>query len=197
MGVMSNLQAIPRPVLVFVRGLPGSGKSYFAKALQAKIGADEVVMLDPDAIDYDSQEYLDLTKSLTEDGVDKKFHPYRLLRGRAHAGITNGKVIIWNQPFTNLDGFNKTVINLQNYAEEHDVKLPMLVVEVMVDTKVAKSRVDERKQSGGHGPSDNTFDRFNREYASFASEGFKTVTIQGQDDVDTSVETVLQALKSL
>jgi len=191
-----NLQ---HPTLVFVRGLPGSGKSYFAnelqKAINNSLGQDTVVMLDPDATDYDSKDYVDLVASLSAKGVDSKFHPYRFLRARAHGGITSNKVIIWNQPFTNFDGFNKTVINLQAYAKEHKIELPIMVVEVETDHETAKARVLQRKQAGGHGPSDNTFERFKDEYASFVEKGFSTITVNGQDDVAKSVALVMEKLQ--
>lgn len=189
------------PVLILIRGLPGSGKSYLAKALQKSlsksIGKGSVVMLDPDATDYKGKEYQALTKALTEQGVDTKFHPYRFLRGQAHAGISSHKIIIWNQPFTSFDGFNKTVINLQNYATEHNVRLPMLVVEVELDHHTAKTRVESRKQEGGHGPSDDTFTRFVNEYVSFADKGYNIVTVHGQKDVAESITAITKALDSL
>src|SRR5437764_567996 len=111
------------PTLLMVRGLPGSGKSYLAMALSQALGQGNVVILDPDATDYNSPEYLELSKSLSAEGVDEKFHPYRYLRSKAYKAIENNQIIIWNQAFTNLDCFNKTVANLQTYAEEHDAKL--------------------------------------------------------------------------
>lgn len=195
------MTALTHPVLVLVRGLPGSGKSYIAnklqEQLQAKYGTDSTVMLDPDAINYESSEYTALVAELTAQGVDPKFYPYRSLRGRAHAGITSNKVIIWNQPFTNFDGFNKTVINLSAHAEEHHTTLPILVVEVMTNPAVAKQRVVQRKKAGGHGPSDATFERFEREYQSFADKGFTTITVDGEDQVTKSVDAIMQAVAPL
>lgn len=198
---MPVLKELKLPILVLVRGLPGSGKSYLTQALQKAIseelGQDTVVVLDPDATDYESTEYKELATQLASDGVEAKFHPYRFLRGRAHAGIAANKVIIWNQPFTQFDGFNKTVVNLQAYATEHGKELPLLVVEVEINHEIAKDRVDKRKSAGGHGPSDNTFDRFKSEYESFANRGFNTVQVQGEDDVAVTVPAVVVALENL
>lgn len=188
---------IARPVMILVRGLPGSGKSYIASRLADAIGRDSVVALDPDAIDYDSQAYTEHVKVLDEEGVDKSLHAYRFLRGQAYKGIAEGKITIWNQPFTNLEIFNKMVANFMIQANEHQVELAILLVEVEIDPTVAKNRVMDRKRAGGHGPSDNTFDRFTRDYQSFVSEGYNVVKVNGNDQVNISVDAVLSALKKL
>jgi len=194
---MNNNQIRRYPILILVRGLPGSGKSYIAIKLQESIGHDKVVLLDPDATDYESQEYKDHVKSQISEGVEPKLHAYRFLRAKAQAGIAARKIVIWNQPFTNLDIFNKMVANLQGHAAEHEVALPILVVEVEVDESTAKNRVEKRKQTGGHGPSDNTFTRFINDYRSFRNEGYNTVTAHGQDDVTVSVSSIMDALREL
>jgi predicted ABC-type ATPase len=163
------------PVLVLVRGIPGSGKSYFAKALAGAINDNDLVMLDPDMTDYDSQEYKKHTEQLTEEGVDPKLHAYRFLRAKAYKGIAQKKLIIWNQPFTNLDIFKKMIDRMQEQAEESSVKLKILIVEVEADPKLAKERVNKRKLQGGHGPSDSTFERFLNDFTSFADLGYKTL----------------------
>lgn len=185
------------PTLIIVRGLPGSGKTYLAAELIKALGQDEVVMLDPDATDYDSPAYAEHTKALAADGVDPKLHAYRFLRAQAHRGIETHKTIIWNQPFTNLEIFNKMVANLRGHAAEHNTQLPILVVEVEVDPAIAKGRVAERKQQGGHGPSDQTFARRVDDYTSFAPYGYATVSVRGDEDVTASVSRVLQALQDL
>lgn len=189
--------ATTHPTLVLVRGLPGSGKTYLATALKKELGEDNVVTLDPDATDYNSIEYTEMSAKLTAEGVDTKFFPYRFLRFQAWEGIENNKIIIWNQAFTNLDGFNKTVVNLQTYASEHGKHLPLLVVEVEVEHPVAKERVAKRRNEGGHDVAEEAWDRFIKEYRSFSEEGFNTVAVHGQDDVAKSVDAVVAALQKL
>src|ERR1700733_10930100 len=102
-------QVIDGPVLLIIRGLPGSGKTYLAAALREALGANRVVMLDPDAIDYTSKTYAGHTHALTTAGIEEKFHPYRFLRSKAERGITSQKIVIWNQPFTLPDGLERTL----------------------------------------------------------------------------------------
>jgi len=194
---MVNHQIKDQPVVILIRGLPGSGKTYLARALQEAIGGDRVVMLDPDAIDFQSQEYLEHVKKLTAEGVDPQLHAYRFSRAKAYKGIEDNKIIIWNQPFTNLEICNKMAGRLRHHAQEHKLDLSILVVEVMLDPAVAKQRMVERKQAGGHGPSEETFTRFINDYQSFAGEGYKTVTVRGDADLEASVAAVMAALKHL
>lgn len=185
------------PTLIMVRGLPGSGKSYVAAALTEALGKERVVTLDPDTIDLKNEEYLAFSDKLTKEGLDKKIHPFRWLRALACEGIKAGKIVIWNQPFTIRDIFNRLVAFLQNYAVTNDIPLTTLVVEVEVDHAVAKERVTKRKQAGGHGPSDNTFIRHVADYASYADQGHNTVVVNGENDLSESVDAIIHALRKL
>lgn len=185
------------PTLILVRGLPGSGKTHLARELQKTLAGEDIVMLDPDTTNYDSKAYAEHVKAQTAEGVDPKLHAYRFLRAQAYEGIAAHKIIMWNQPFTNLEIFNKMVARLETHAEEHGTHLPILVVEVEIDHATAKERITKRKAAGGHGPSDNTFARFTNDYFSFADHGYTTVSINGQDDLSVSVPKVTKALQNL
>lgn len=194
---MDHSQAHKHAVVVIIRGLPGSGKSFLAAELYKQFEAGQLVALDPDATDYASPEYAQHTKALAAEGVDPRLHAYRYLRGKAYEGIANGKVIIWNQPFTNLEIFNKMMAKLQAQADEHNVTLHVLVVEVMVDPALARARVNNRKQAGGHGPSDATFERFHNDFHSFEAHGYHTLTVDGGDEVAVSVAAIVRAVADL
>lgn len=185
------------PILILMRGLPGSGKSYLANALHEALGKDTVVVLDPDATDYESAAYKAHTTQLTQEGVDPKLHAYRFLRAQAYAGIEAGKIILWNQPFSNVEIFQKMIDRLQTHANEYNRKLSILIVEVELDAETARARVEKRKQTGGHGPSESTFLRFVSSYSSFAHLGFKVVRIDGAANVKDSVKTILDSLREL
>jgi predicted ABC-type ATPase len=186
-----------RPTLLIIRGLPGSGKTYLAAELQKSFSSVSPLMLDPDATDHQSAGYAAYTKNLTAEGVDAALHPYRFLRAQAYRGIEESKLIIWNQPFTNLGMFDKMIAGLQNYAEEHGEHLQLLVVEVEIDPAIARQRVIQRKLAGGHGPSDDTFASRVADYGSFASHGYPTLAVQGEADVSQSVAMVKDALYGL
>lgn len=186
---------VHQPVLVFVRGMYGSGKSYLTERLSKTFDAQQIVVLDPDATDYDSAAYKAHTAALSEEGVDENLHPYRFLRAQAYQAIADGKIILWNQPFGDREIFHKVVGRMKETAAEQNKQLTILIVEVTIDPATAKERVAARKAAGGHGPSENTLTRGISNYASFADEGFQTVTVRGDDDVTNSVAIVKKAIE--
>lgn len=188
-----NTTNLNRPILVLIRGLPGSGKSYLSAAIQQLLGGP-VVVLDPDATDYSSTAYAEYVQNVTAQGVDPSLHAYRFLREQAYAGVTAHRIILWNQPFTNREIFQKMTSGLINYATNSGTTLDILVVELGVDTAIAKARVTERKQAGGHGPSDAAFNRFTNDYVSFADEGFPTLSLDGSKDIQTSANKVVEKI---
>lgn len=185
------------PILILIRGIPGSGKSYFANALRDAIGTDRSIMLDPDATDYESAEYKAHVQAQNAEGVDPKLHPYRFLRAQAYEAITAHKIILWNQPFTNLEIMKKVTDRLEEHATEHGTTLPLLVIEVEIDPAIAKERVAQRKKEGGHGPTDVTFARFTNEYATSATIGYKVITVDGSAELSSTIPIALEAIQSL
>lgn len=185
------------PTLILMRGLPGGGKTYLTETLVNELGASNVVVLDPDKIDQASAAYQAHSAKLSQDGVDTIYHPHRWSRAKAYDAIVANKIIMWNQPFTSLGGFTRTINSLVDHAKNNHKALPILVVEVAVDPEIAKQRIADRVRQGGHGPSAGRFARFVDEYRSFANLGYPTITVQGQDDVQISAAAVLQALRQL
>lgn len=185
------------PILVIVRGIPGSGKSHIANKIRELIGEENAIVLDPDTIDKKSQEYATLSHELSATGVDSKFYPYRFLRAKAYDAITHSKAIIWNQAFTDFDGLKKTIVRLQTFASEQTTQLPVLIVEVEIDEAVARQRVSERALQGGHDVPSDVFDRFISQYQSFANKGYDVITVSGEDDASYSAVAVIDMLEKL
>lgn len=185
------------PVLIIIRGLPGSGKSSIARELQKDLGADEVTLLDPDMTDYTGNEYKEFSARLVAEGVDTKLHPYRFLRAAAYAAIKERKIVIWNQGFTNLDILDRTIKNLKAYASEHGCDLQAIVVEVEIDHQIARERVKQRAAVGGHDVPDEAYERFINDYKSFDGYGYNIVTVNGKDEVAVSVGRIMPEVKKL
>jgi thymidylate kinase len=194
---MNLFKAMQHPIIILIRGLPGSGKSYIAAELEKTLGKDVTVTLDPDAIDYEGQEYKDHVAAQLAEGVDPALHAYRFSRNKAYQGIADHKIVIWNQPFTNLEIFNKMVDRFKEQAGEQHVSLPILVVEVSTPPELAKQRIEARKKQGGHGPSENTFSRFVNDYKTFANDGYDVITVQGDSDTAVTVAALVDRITAL
>ena len=192
---MNTLKTIPK--LIIIRGLPGSGKSYLADEIRKIMEPNKVVILDPDLTDYKSEEYLQFTKQLTDQQVDKKLFPYRYLRSKAYTAIEKGEVIIWNQAFTNLDLLNRTINNLQTYAQDHDTQLQTLIIELEIDIELAIERVKNRHSRGGHDVSDEAFQRFINDYTSFSEYGYKMLNLKGEASAQSNALLVKNTLEKL
>ena len=185
------------PILIMIRGIPGSGKSFLAEAIRKKLDSDSVTVVDPDAIDQTSKEYRSFSKQLSTEGLDEAIHPFRWLRKRACDAIAPDHIIIWNQPFTIRGIFDRLIIFLKDHAHnELSLNLQILLVEVDIDIDIAKRRVVDRKKQEGHGPSDATFNRRVQEFESFA-DGYHTLIVDGQDNVKHTVDAILSELEQI
>lgn len=180
--------------LIIIRGVPGGGKSYLAEALQASIGQDNVVILDPDRIDKSGAAFVELSARLAAEGVDEKFHPYRFLRQTGYDALTAGKSVIWTQAFNDFNGFEITIKRMQEFADEHQIPLRVLVVEVEIDGTVARDRIKQRVAGGGHDVPDENLSQFMNSYESFVGRGYETVIVNGADNIDESVTTIKSTL---
>jgi len=182
-----------QPVLLFIRGLPGSGKSYLSDALIENLGQDRTVLADPDAIDVENEDYVALSDNLSEEGLSPAIHPFRWLRQKACEGISSGKIVVWNQPFTDRGVFDRLILFIKANST-YDGELKVLIVEVEIDHDTAKKRIEDRITEGGHGPSSATFQRRIQEYRSF-SDGYATLSIRGDSATEKSLLAVVEALE--
>lgn len=192
--IMHNISFVTKPLIILIRGIPGSGKSYLASHLAKTFRNDEVVLLDPDTIDQKSECYRLHSVGQLSEGVDPKLLPYRFLRSKACLGIQEGKIIIWNQPFTDVAIFQKMTDRFKQHAKEHQQKLGIVVVEVKVNPQLAQQRVQTRKDNGGHGPSQNTFTRFVQDFTRNSLDGYQKIEVDGTASIDDSIQKILSAI---
>lgn len=179
--------------VLFIRGIPGSGKSTIAKFLSEKIKAD-ILILDPDSIDYQGKAYLNHVETMKIQGVDPKLFAYRFLRQQAYDGIEAKKLVIWNQPFSNLEIFNKMTKRLYDFAKVVGVKLKIIVVEVEIDSELAYSRIKDRIRKGGHGPTRGRFEKFTVELNSFKNTNYQVINVDGTS-ADKASDKIIDELK--
>ncbi len=187
--------------ILFVRGLPGSGKSDLTNMLRLDRQWSDVVYLNPDEIDPNSNEYMNFVKTQVGSPGTQDNYKYRILLHKAIDGIRRGKNIVWDQPWSSLWGLNDTLFNINYFLEKErlgdKVTFTPLVIDVEVPFDVARNRVHRRISLGGHGPSDKTlsnfFERF--EDSSGLSAEFKTFKIDGTLERETNFTFMLSFIK--
>lgn len=194
---MHNKKTFADPILIIVRGIPGGGKSYITKSLVDILGIHNTLILDPDQIDQKSAEYIEFSKELDHEGVDKKFHLYRFSRQQAYDAAVQKKITIWNQAFIDFNGLSLTIKRIEDVALEHHLTLKTLIVEVEIDPEVAKTRIADRKARGGHDVPDDALAHFVDQYKSFEGNGYPVVTVDGNGNVEQSVSSILISLEKL
>lgn len=183
------------PLLLIVRGLPGSGKTYIAERLVKEFDPQTIISLDPDTIDYESDAFKKHIAEQIAEGVEPALHDYRFLRAKAYKAIEDHKIIVWNQPFTNLEILKKVTTRLEEHAVEHGTTLDIIIVEVAADPEIAKQRVADRKAQGGHGPDDERFERFVQEYTTAAPLGYTIIPVDGTANVADTVKAIVNNLQ--
>jgi tRNA uridine 5-carbamoylmethylation protein Kti12 len=194
---MSQNNNLQDPILIIIRGLPGSGKSFIADKLSSMKLKELVSVIDPDRIDFDTGEYKNFSVNLAKENVDPIFYPYRFLRNIAYETIDSCGLVIWTQAFTNLEMLDKTIKNLESYANHNNLKLRVLVVEVDIDENTARNRTKEREKLGEHGVSDENFKRFVKDYTSFGGNDYRKLTVDGNDNVEMTVEKIIREISNI
>lgn len=185
-----------QPLILFVRGIPGSGKSFFTEALKNKLIKGKVTVIDPDSVDIEDPNFKVFSAQLLEDGLDKKIHPFRWLRKRAIDAADENSIIIWNQPFTDKGIFDRLVIYLkEQVSQQKALDLKVFVIEINTSPETAWNRVVARKNEGRHGPEKKVFEQRLAEYSSF-SDSYAVISLNGEKPVEELISIVIEKIFS-
>lgn len=204
--VLNQVKEVPKlllnsPVTLIIRGIPGSGKSMLAKRIASYIpDSSQVLTLDPDAINYESAEYIDFTENLSQKNpdLDASFYPYRYLVHTAKSAIGNDKIILWNQPFGSGKKLALVLKRLTGFYQEYQKEPNILIIEVEIDHNTAWERVTARKAIGGHGPSSEKFTNmvatYEKELHVYGIEGYPIYRVNGAGNVDYEALKIISSL---
>ena len=146
------MQQPTNPILIIVRGIPGSGKSYVAAALCHALGEDRVVLLDPDTTDYTSEVYQRHIAAQLAEGVDPTLHAYRYLRAQEVIKVNEQRIVEYKS-WAERD--NREISETQQQIEQIRLQLEALdqkrlLMKEAVETErekmaEAQARFDEHK----------------------------------------------------
>jgi len=181
------------PQIIIIRGLPGSGKTSLAHQLTREIGSD-IVIVDPDSIETASSEYVEFVEQLVseEPEIDSKIIPYRFLLNRATKALLEERVIIWNQPFSDLEGLDYTIKKLTKEMKNNGKNVTVLIVDIEISEEIAFTRNKDRILRGEHGPDKKTFLRFVHDFRFASNLGYNHLIVDGTATVDENARLLLQ-----
>lgn len=169
-----------KPNLLIIRGVPGSGKTSLAREMQKRFGWETSVIIDPDEIDKQSANYVSFVENLklNNPDIDENIYPYRFLLSQAKNVLETGTTVIWDQPFTVLEGLRYTIGTLTAHAKALGISLPVLIIELQTSKKEAIRRVDKRQSEGGHGLTVDQIDFFFGKYSTAEGLGFRVLKLE-------------------
>ncbi len=183
-------------VIIFVRGIPGSGKSCLSQKVKDQMPRDYVVLVDPDSVDKNSIDYSDFVENLKKKhpDLDPKVFLYRYLLCLVREKLLEEKLIIWNQPFSDLENLDYTITKVKSFVPEGR-RLNILVVDIEVDKEEARQRVKKRKEEGGHGPDDKYFDKLVCSFQKAESLGYDYLCVKSEPGMDLPLREILKRME--
>ncbi|HSX49257.1 MAG TPA: AAA family ATPase [Candidatus Saccharimonadales bacterium] len=185
------------PLLVIIRGIPGSGKSYLTNDIINKLSID-ITIVDPDSINKESKTYKEFAHKLrsTEPEVEEKFYPYRFMLQIAHDRLNQKSkppFVIWNQAFTDTEGLDYTVRKLKSLCNS---QLNILIIQLDPHPEEAWKRIQERMQTGGHGMDSERFNSFVTKYQKIEPQ-YPNIVVDTFTSYENAVTQAMDQIKQI
>ena len=181
MGALKPLPpARPRPSLVVLCGLPGSGKSTFQRRLRTRTGA---VALESDAL----RKLLFTSPTYAQEESSRLFRAVRIVTDRL---LRSGRSLIIDA--TNLTEWER----LPYYLTAGRLGVPLLIVRLVAPDAVVRERLERR--TTGAGDSDFSeaglaiYERMQRDWEPISRDHY---TVDTSQDIGPAVEAVAQAME--
>ncbi|NMB92003.1 ATP-binding protein [candidate division WWE3 bacterium] len=160
------------PILIFVRGLPGSGKSSISLELSKFVNGK---IIDPDMLEAK------LPKSLRSERLRK----FRACVRKTKGYLKEGKNVIWCQPFRKPQNIELLVNMLERKSSNTflmDISIPLEVSWI-------------RSKGNFHNERE-TFDDFVSKYSSIANScTIPVLKLNGEDKIASNVDKILAFIR--
>ena len=157
--------------LMFIRGLPGAGKSTISNKISA---ITDSIVVDPDLIS-------DKNNKATH---EERFRKYKLCLSKAKKALITGHSVIWTQPWRKIQNILITINNLNS----KDIRFLLVNMKIPTDESWNRSKTKF----------DNNREKFNNFVTKFTDfhKDFKvdSININGQKDIDENVKKIIKFL---
>lgn len=129
-----------KPRIIFLRGLPCSGKSTLAKRLSNLYKWN---VISPDNINFSNSAFKKLLKQIdNEASANLKFIKYLYNLNLAEKYLHDSKNVIWEQPWSKGDGLKKTILN---FKTKGIISLDeCLIINITIPFNISEQRVIKR-----------------------------------------------------
>lgn len=123
--------------LIFLRGLPGSGKTTLSNYLKELFSLS---IYNPDNISIDDINRIDpFLISFKKDRI--KNIKYRFILNKVMGDILNHKNILWEQPWRKIENITITIENINKQIKYNQRKsLIFIIIEILIDKNISWSR---------------------------------------------------------
>lgn len=180
-------------MLIVVRGIPGSGKSYLVENLVDTLKdeeADRIIRIDPDEYRYKDTSIHKVSAFTRDLASEEELLPG--LQKMALEGISEGKIVIWEQLLTSLKKPEQV-----NFIRQAIYPSRLLFIEVVTDKSAAWERIMVRNDLGQQiGPTNEQFDDYTARYVSFQDKkvDFEYLVVNGEKPAEENVKLILSRL---
>jgi adenylate kinase family enzyme len=165
---------------IFIRGLPGVGKTSLAKAVSA---VHRATILNPDDLSQ-SNNLGDLKTARL------KVLKYRFLLDRCIEELKNGKNIIWEQPWRKTKNIQITVDNIKKATQRSNFPAKFLVVEICTDKNISWDRSKNKFKTLDH------FEKYINKYQKYNLK-LPYLPLSGSENTAELVNSITKLLKTL
>jgi adenylate kinase family enzyme len=121
--------------LIIIRGIPGSGKTYFAQKINKNLPSE---VIDPEYIKITQRNFIEFRKLHPQEKRIKRLK-FLFNLDKTKKLLNEGKSLIWTQPWRKASGLKTTIEHIQN-----SVPTKVIVLEINVDPKLCWERSKEK-----------------------------------------------------
>lgn len=184
---------MPKAIVLFVRGIPGSGKTSIVNAFIKGRDHKNIVRLDPDLVITESSEFITFCDNCPKNLPNEK-RVYRYLLYKACDALAVGKIVIWEQPWRNCELLQLTIDNLTVIS---GVMFSVGIIDVSLSEDTAKERVERRFQLGQHPLNPEHVRKFAESFQDVGSTSLSVLKLDGSAEISTLVLHVEEFLEFL
>jgi len=178
---MVEVGGFDTPLALFVRGVPGSGKTVLTAKLVTELCLCASLRLDPDTL---SEEDTEFTAFLTSQGGrsgGRREQIYRYQVRKAADALRKGRSVIWEQAWRSCAGLRTTLENLAYFLTDSfafaEAPFQAVVVEIELGLEEAQQRLAER---GDGRVSPEALLQFARTFESCSDLGVPLLVVDGR-----------------